>query len=324
MKKQTHEILFKLLNLVPVLHANPGIKVNELRKISGFENNKDLHDNLNRLLMFGTPPFSPDNFIEIYIDDEDRVFLNLPQGLERPLDLTSSEWISLHRVIEERLRFHASGEETNEHLSAVLARITQVPVIQDTEFRNEGNRKILEEALEEKLQIEFQYRSLSSKEMEIRRVDPWALFHHRGVDYLIGYCYLRESVRYFHLERMKDIEILDMKQEAFPPENIHEILKKSPIFQDSPSGYTVEIAFKPELYPAMEWYFRIRETKKYTGENETMKEWLTAKCKVHEGIWFRHMVRSFGPDVVIVSPKYLRKAYREELDEISIPAGFDG
>ncbi len=318
-KKQTTEVLEKLLNLVPILSANPGITLEELREISGFDTVRALRDSLHRMTLVGIPPFSPSDLLEIFIDDDNRVEIVFPLGLDKPLALTPSEWSAVQQVITEQLEFQSLGRTARSQLRDILSQISGVPVSYEatSPFRNKHD--LVEEALAEGVQLEFRYSTLSSKEPEIRRVDPWAVFQHRKAEYVIGYCHLRRAPRFFHLERMENIEILDISQDSKPPEDLAGLIKESPIFREEARGFTAELAFSPALRPALEQYFRVTDVRALETDDETRKDWYRASCKINESIWFRATLRSLGPGVAILGPEHLREDHREELESIPVP-----
>lgn len=325
--------LKQLLDLIPLLHANQGISVTELKALTGFRRRADLIAGLNKLMMMGVPPFSPADFIDVFLDGDDRVYLEFPQGLERPLALTPAEWAAVQTVLARQQGVLGAGQKARD-VSGLLGRFSAVPVVDEVTGPFQSKRTLVEEALSDLLQIEFQYRTLSSPEPEIRRVDPWVLFQHRGVTYLIAYCYLRAAPRHFHLERMEDLEILDAPQTTTPPADLPELMKNSPIFNPRPAGFTVRLAFSPDLRSALEQYFRLHTVGPFDpaaagGQSEGAKidtatadffqGWLVGECKVQESIWFRATLRSLGPGSLILSPVHLRNTYREELAKIEEP-----
>ncbi len=321
MRKDASINLKKIFSLVPLLHANQGMHLSKLQKIAGYGSLEELRRHIHKLILFGVPPFSPSDFIEVYIDEEDRVYLEFPQGLDRPLALTAEEWALLQKVLSRDSGVIQPGQKGTDDLVRILSRLSAVPVAIESTSPFQKRRAAVEKALSERLQIQFLYRTLSSREPEIRRVDPWALFQHRGSAYLIGHCHLRKEPRYFHLERMDDVQILDMKEETSPPENMDSFLKQSPIFDANPGGFTVEIAFSPKIKNAMELYFKIFND--CPLQSQEHPEWLRASCRVRESLWFRSMMRSLGPDCFIVSPQHMRDSQYSELMEIAPPDSID-
>ncbi|MCE9599427.1 MAG: WYL domain-containing protein [Spirochaetia bacterium] len=304
--------LKRLLTLIPVLKANQGIKLAQLRKLSGYKSDKKLSQDLQQLLFFGTPPFTPSDYIDIYIE-ADRVFLEFPQGLDRPLALTPDEWTAVYNLIETEIHFYSKGRDQSRHLPAILARMGQVPVnIESGPFARKRN--LLMRSIDEDVQIEFRYQSLSAREPEIRNIDPWAVFANRGSLYCLGYCHLRRAPRIFHLERMAQIELLAQKQKA-KPLTLKDQLANSFIFKQDTSGFQAEIAYSPSIAGSIEKIFDINASKAY-GQNG----WRKGSIRISDSIWTRSALRAFGPHVVIVSPAHLRDSFVSDLQGLKLPA----
>ncbi|MBL8021102.1 MAG: WYL domain-containing protein [Leptospirales bacterium] len=304
--------LKRLLTLIPVLKANPGIKLAQLRKLSGYTSDKKLSEDLEQLLFFGTPPFTPSDYIDIYIE-ADRVFLEFPQGLDRPLALTPDEWTAVYNLIETEIHFYTRGRTQSRHLPAILARMGQVPMnIESGPFTRK--RSLIIRAIDEDVQVEFRYQSLSAREAEIRNIDPWAVFANRGSLYCLGYCHLRRSPRIFHLERMTGIELLAQKQKARPA-TLRDHLANSFIFKQDASGFKAEIAYSNSVAGAIERMFGITARRPHDR-----KDWNRSAIRVSDSIWVRSALRAFGPDVVILSPEHLRDSFVSDLQRLKLPA----
>ena len=329
--------LSRIFSLVPLICNKQGIELDKLQKLAGFGSSEELLRCLKHLMMFGAPPFSPSDFISIDVDEKERVWLDFPLGLERPLALSSAEWALIQKLIRKELDFIAqkgfedmeSLEESvpdpiSESLRELLARFGDVPTIFDTDEQFLSQRNVIREALADKLQLEFLYRSLSSKEAELRRVDPWILFKNRGNSYLIGYCYTRAAVRCFLLERMKNLELLDLEQERPPPENIRSYLELSPLFQKEPKGFRIKIAFVSDLLANLKISFNLENIKPYKRKKQegTQEEWLCAESKIQDSLWLRSILRSFGTQMILLGPVHLRESYLEELSAFPIPESF--
>lgn len=311
MKRPADEQLRRIFSLPPIICENQGIRLEELRAASGFETLKELRAGLDRLMMFGVPPFTPSDFITIYVDDDDRVWLDFPLGLERPLALTALEWAAVQQ--------RAAREPAHERLRELLSRISTAPVEIEPGEINRGKRALIQEALTDQLQIEFRYRTLASREAELRTVDPWTLFQRGGVSYVIGFDHLRAAPRFFHLDRMDELDILNAPVSRPAPANLLEIVRNSPIFQTSRSGYTATIAFHPELRAALAGALDIDSITPWDPSDPARQGWLQAECRVRESLWFRQFFRGLGPLAVILAPSFLRAQFRADLDETPIP-----
>lgn len=321
--------LRRMFSLVPLIFSNQGLHIKELQRLSAAESPRQLRQDLERLMLFGVPPFSPSDLITVYIDDDERVFLDFPHGLEQPLALTPGEWTAVQQAITRELNFlteATAGDNREESLREILRRISAIPVELESADAMRSRRTLIQEALggdDDPGQIEFRYRTLSSKEAELRRVDPWALVKHNGVSYLIGYCHTRGAPRFFHLERMEQLELLDLARENDPPADLQSLLRESPIFRDKPAGFTVELAFAPGFRAALERTLRLGEIAPLAPAVQKRldlpADWLTGRCKVPESLWLRAILRGMGPDVVLISPEHLRESFAADLAEIPLP-----
>jgi hypothetical protein len=63
-------------------------------------------------------------------------------------------------------------------------------------------------ALVDRRQLRLRYYSMSRDDVSDRRVDPYHLTLHGGGFYLVAYCHLRQAVRIFAVERIRECEVL--------------------------------------------------------------------------------------------------------------------
>lgn len=74
------------------------------------------------------------------------------------------------------------------------------------EIVNQVNR-----ACSEQRQIEMVYYTLSRDTETQRRLDPYKIWYFEGTLYLIGFCHMRNEVRMFALDRIRLVEVKDVK-----------------------------------------------------------------------------------------------------------------
>lgn len=304
----------RILSLIPVLTANPGIRLADLQKLSGYQSKKKLQQDLEKVLYFGRPPFTPADYIDICIE-EDRVFLELPQGLDRPLELTIDEWALVQNILTQTLEFY-TRERGSKELVSILEKMTRVPLSLDYGPYTR-KRSILLRCMEEHKQAEFHYKSLSALEAEIRRIDPWVVFSHHGSIYCLGYCHMRRSPRIFHLERMEHLEMLDAAQVARPA-GVREHLDKSIVFHSQDSGFSAGIAFEAAVEGSLAGVLPLRQIEAMKGRSG----WKQAQVKVRDSLYFRSVLRGYGPMVEILTPEHLRLSFISDLRQIPLPAPF--
>lgn len=310
----------RMMALIPILYANPGISLQSLRKIATYSRPAELRRDLDRLMLMGVPPFGPDDFVGIDIED-DRVYLHYPQGLERPLGFTDSEWLLLLNLIREAIAFPFEDSDDSV-LQELVRKIAPIPL--DISNPDQENFKIelIQEALHEKQQLRFGYLSVASREIEIRHLDPWKIFLHRGSFYVIGYCHTRQATRNFHLDRMEDIEILDIETQHPRPENIVEILENSPIFRSNPAGFSVKLAFDPDARAALELQMQITDVQPISSM-PAPQNWSQGSCKIESRLWLLQRLRSYGAAIKVLEPEFLASEYASDIANTPVPQAIE-
>jgi proteasome accessory factor C len=207
-----HERLRRLLFLVPYVSKHPGVTVDDLAKALNVKR-EDLLEELDLLTCVGRPPFNPDDYVDIYVDN-DRVYVDLDQRLSRPPRLTAGEAAAL--AASASLLRPAAGDALQ---SAVQKLEKILPAVARERYR-EMHRKIdasseapqslgpLTRAILERLEVTFDYAS-PGRPSEQRRVRPYELLSHRGQWYLQGFCHTRQDSRLFRLDRMESLALTD-------------------------------------------------------------------------------------------------------------------
>ena len=88
-KADPRDRLRRVLFLVPYAVRHPGIPVRDLARRCGCTE-RELLEDLDFLLGVGSPPFAPDDFLDLYVEG-DRVYVALHQSFSRPPRFTESE-----------------------------------------------------------------------------------------------------------------------------------------------------------------------------------------------------------------------------------------
>lgn len=321
------EKLRSLFNLIPLLHSHPGMSLDRLKTLGGFASKNELKKELQQLLMFGQAPFTPADYIDIYIDEKEQVFLEFPQGLDRPLDLSPAEFSALHQLISAEMEQEVLGKSyTGAGLKEILDRLSEIPIDFDSSSPYETRKNALRNAMDQRLQIRFLYARPGTREPEIRRVDPWVVFSHNGQSYLIGHCHMREATRHFHLERIQSLEILDLNISSDPPDDLVQFMESSPIFQKKGGGIQVELLCTENLLGAIESLLQPRLVKKIPegspsrGLSRSEKDFsFYIRATVPDSLWLRGILRSFADGVVLLSPAHIRAAFLDDLKSLQLP-----
>ena len=217
-----HERLRRLLFLVPYVSKHPGVSVDALAQAAGVGRDVLLKE-LDLLACVGRPPFAPDDYIDIYVDN-DRVYVDLDQRLSAPPRLTAPEAAALSAAAE--LLRPAAGDA----LASALQKLERVLPPAARSRAKEMGRKIdaaldapealapLTRGILERREVSFDYAS-PGHAPERRRVRPYELLSHRGQWYLQGYDHVRQADRLFRVDRMDALALTDATFE--PPADAH-------------------------------------------------------------------------------------------------------
>jgi proteasome accessory factor C len=209
-----HERLRRLLFLVPYVSKHPGVSVDDLARALNVDR-EDLLEELDLLTCVGRPPFNPDDYIDIYVEN-DRVYVDLDQRLSAPPRLTAGEAAALAAAAE---LLRPAADDALRSALQKLERI--IPPGARERFRDmhgkiDASAEVapralapLTRAILERLEVTFDYEA-PGRPSEPRRVRPYELLSHRGQWYLQGFCHARQDSRLFRLDRMEGLCVTAM------------------------------------------------------------------------------------------------------------------
>lgn len=305
-----HERLRRLLFLVPYVSKHPGIGVGDLAEELGVSREALLED-LDLLTMVGRPPFQPDDYIEIYVENG-KVYVDLDQRLSAPPRLTAAEGAALWAAAEFlRPAASLSLESAVKKLERILPRSAR------DRFREMGQKidasteapadlAVLARSIVEKREVEFDYFSQSRGVTEKRTAHPRELFSHRGQWYLEAFCTARKDTRLFRLDRMTNLTVTDR---PFTPVTAEGQAQGG---RPKEAG-KVRVRFAKEVAPYMVERFG-REARAL--EDGGVEVFVSGESE----LWLVQWVLSFGGDAEVVEPEWARKAVAEVARALLEPA----
>lgn len=292
-RTQAYERLRRLLFLVPFVSKNPGRSVEEVAKAVGVSK-EELLEELDLLTLVGRPPFQPDDFIDVYVED-DRVFIHLNQRLSAPPRLTAAEGVAL-AASAALLKPSAGGA-----LASALARLEKVLPPDAVQRYREMSRQldvatdapdsiaVLTQAIVEHRELSLEYAALT------RRVRPLELFSHRGQWYLSAFCLTRQGQRFFRVDRIGKLELLAERftpsADAPPPS----LPGKGEI--EKP----VQVRFAPELAPYQQERFGDAAVTQSDGS-------VVVTVPGDSERWLTRWVLSFGGNATVLGPPWAIRA----------------
>lgn len=296
-KPAVHERLRRILFLVPYVSRHPGIRVDALAKELGISR-EELLEELDLLTLVGRPPFQPDDYIDIYVEN-DRVYVVLDQRLSAPPRLTASEAAALAAAAE-LLRPSAS-----EALESALRKLEKViPPQARTRFR-EMQGKIdtgrvapdelapLARAVTLHREVEFDYFSQGRGQSERRSVRPLELFNHRGQWYLAGFDNARGDERLFRVDRLQGLTVTDRE---FQPSQPRQARVPNPAAQGD-----VRVRFSKVVAAYVRERFGDDARPAVDGGVEVLVSGESLR-------WLSQWVLSFGGEAWVVEPESARRA----------------
>jgi proteasome accessory factor C len=203
---------------VPYAVRHPGIHVKDLARRCGVTE-RELLEDLDFLLGVGSPPFAPDDFLDLYVEG-DRVHVALHQSFSRPPRFTESEAAALAAAAS------ALGGEGRER--AVKALRDSVPRDRRASFDELSGRIYagapptrdsvlgrLQRAIAERRAVRLDYHSASSGTEGERLVHPFTLAQRLGHWYLYGHDAARDRPLAFRLDRIRECTVTEQRFE--PP-----------------------------------------------------------------------------------------------------------
>jgi proteasome accessory factor C len=291
-----HERLRRLLFVVPYVARHRGVTVEALSRQLGISREELLRD-LELLTMVGRPPFQPDDFIDLHVEN-DQVWVDLDQRFSKPPRLTGAEAAALAAAAE-LLR---PAAETA--LASALAKLEKVlPAQAKRLYRDLGSAVnarslataelgILTRAVEERRELGFDYAAQGSTAAERRQVEPVEVFNHRGQWYLHAWDLGRGQARLFRLDRMTHITPINR---TFTPRTMAPARVPDPAERGE-----VRVRFAASAAP----YLRER----FGGEARELSDGGVEVKVTGEERWLVQWILSFGGEAEVLEPAWARAA----------------
>lgn len=110
--------------------------------------------------------------------------------------------------------------------------------------------RVVVEGTRSRRRLWVRYFAASSREVSEREFDPYLIHILRGTNpYLIGYCHLRQDIRWFRIDRIRRVRLLEVEFEPDPTFEAQKHLDR--IFQAEAGGepVAVEICFDAQTAP---------------------------------------------------------------------------
>jgi predicted DNA-binding transcriptional regulator YafY len=206
--------------------------------------------------------------------------------------LPEQTWVDLQQVAEERILFRSGAE-----------------IELDAEIWHK-----LEDACRMQKSVQMGYYTASRNAFSERKLDPYLLHIYRGTNpYAIGYCHQRKEVRWFRVDRIKQLEVLEETFVQDPTFDARDHLEM--IFQHEAGGVPVPVVIWFDAPTAP--YIRERRWHPTQEIHEHPDGSLTLHIVVGGLHDLKRWVLGYGKGAVVQSPPELMELVRQEVEGMS-------
>lgn len=301
------DLLRKVLAILPVVRAKPGIRVSELARLTGISE-EDIATDLPALVnLCGVPPYSPADLVDLQVEG-DRVYLRFAEPFRRPVRLTPREAMAMEMALA-----GWAGESAGPFADAVRSIRRKVREACAPELAHDvqaaGERiaaakpaglagrilRVLKEALGRQVEVRMEYYSRSSGTLALRRVRPYGIYERAGRWYLAAFEKEKREVRTFRTDRIRSAE--PTRQEYVIPEGFDVAALQAAAHPDpGHPAYEVTVRFDAE-------YARfVREDLPASRVRDLGEGGLRAVLKVTGEAWLVGELMQWGEHAVVEGP----------------------
>jgi proteasome accessory factor B len=314
-RRSPRERLRRLLLVVPAARRRPNVTIDELAHELGLDP-AELRSDIDLLSMVGVPPFSPDDLIDISVDDAGRVTVALDQSFSQPPQLTGLEALALAAAAQES----AQGEPAvasaltkltdqlqpaAQKLYAALARrvVASAPPPKGTE----AILASLRAATDKRLEVVLEYDKEGRGAAEERPLRPLALLDHGGRYYVVGHDLVRDAERTFRLDRIRGVrETTRLFADPGPLDLTR--FQRPELFFPSGAETPARLRFSPGAAPWALSRYADRATPLLDGGAEVVVDSAGSA-------WATSLALSFAGGIEVVGPAPARAATRDEIEK---------
>ncbi|GAB3684635.1 helix-turn-helix transcriptional regulator [Angustibacter aerolatus] len=302
MSESATERLSRLLAMVPWLLSHQGVPVAQAAREFGVPERQLVKD-LELLFVCGLPGHMPDDLIEAEWE-EGFVYLGNADAIARPLRLGVDEALAL--IVGLRALADVPGLGERDAVDRALAKLEaaagaaaapagQVRVELD-DATDPATVTAVEDALRRHRRLHLSYLVPRRDETTQRDVDPMRLLVLDGHWYLEGWCHRAEGVRTFRLDRVTDVQVLDV--DGTPPSGVRPRDLGERLFEPGPDDRLVTV----ELQPQARWVVDYHPVEDVVEQADGV---LVVTMRTADLAWLRRLVLRLGGGARVLDPPEL-------------------
>jgi proteasome accessory factor C len=299
--------LLRLLAVLTWLAREGRAPVSELSARFGLEPDELIAD-LELAACCGLPPYSPDQLMEIIIDDQE-VVADLGTELGRARRLTAAEGFAL--AASARAILAVPGADPDGALGRALAKLEAAlggRGLLRVDLREPAHLALIRDASDTGRQLELHYYSASSDRESTRVVDPVSVRLIEGHWYLDGYCHNALGMRRFRVDRVSAARLTGEPAghlgEGEEPEVPDDSAPGSEAFVPGPEATVAHLAVDADAV----W---ITEALLNSSSNPMPDGRTGVTLAVASTVWFGRLLLRLGPHAEVLDPPELAETGRE-------------
>ncbi len=262
---------------------------------------------------------APGGFVEglqIYLDADGKVSV-LPNHFLRPMRLTRGELCALELGLamlraERPAEEHAAIEGARERLGEAISRLPDNDLGDHrvAELAAAGSLerlRDLREAHRSGHKVRLTYRKGGEERASHRVICPYAIVFTSGMWYAVAHCESSDGVRFFRLDRVDDVELLEARYTRPRAFSVDDVMPDGKAFR-AEDARTLRLRYSP----AIARWIAEREGKTVAEDGSLVIEHPLADTD-----WAVRHVLQYGPDVTVLEPTEVREAVRRRLEVIT-------
>ena len=307
------ERINRILLIMSYVSQNQGVSVEKLAERVRLRPRQLLKE-LDFMLLIGKPPFRPDDYVDIYVEDQ-KVYVEFDQMLNRPLRFTRPEAMALLtslQLLDPEVDPRSVRSLTRKMGQAIANSLDPASCVENRILLEKPSRPVshdfalLRQAIEQNRKVEIEYYSLMRDNTTQRLIHPYFLMKNLGYWYLTGYCEMRKDLRTFKFERMLSVTL---KKNSFITTVDFNVDKYKDNFLKSMGRQEIKIYFDSKVAPWIreQWSSSVQSAEKggvvLTLSSETLE-------------YPSRLVLSFAPNARPLSPPKLIAKIRRDSREI--------
>lgn len=309
--------LSRLLAMVPWLLQRQGVPLQEAARHFGISTDQLVKD-LELLFVCGAPGHLPDDLIEAEWESG-RVYLDNADEISRPLRLGVDEAVTL--LVGLRTLAEVPGLHDREALDSALTKLSAAAgdaagaagalSVELGRGAHEHTLAAARDGVRRRRRLHLRYLVPSRDETTERDVDPMRVLNAAGRWYLEGWCHRVQAVRLFRLDRIVQIQVLDVDGTP-PPEAVARDVDER-LFTPSPEDVVVTVELAPQARWVAEYYpvdevrevDEVNEVNEVNGAKEPGERWLRVRLRTASPDWVPRLALRLGGGLRILAPQHV-------------------